>query len=82
MPSNPIPRFLGKSSGAGQAALYVKMCGSMWRGTPGALDFIKKVRNTQQAATLLSEASSGRPLQAAQLRRYVEGVSGWVVWVG
>ena len=30
-----------------QAALYVKSCRDLWRNTPGALEFIRKIRNTQ-----------------------------------
>lgn len=49
MPSNPLPRYLGPSGSHAQGALYAHMCGDLWRDTPGALDLLRRIRNTQQA---------------------------------
>ncbi|KAL4435486.1 hypothetical protein ABPG77_006248 [Micractinium sp. CCAP 211/92] len=51
MPSNPLPRYLGPCRSHAQGALYAHMCGDQWRSTPGALDFLRRIRNTQQVAT-------------------------------
>ncbi|KAL4419738.1 hypothetical protein ABPG75_006836 [Micractinium tetrahymenae] len=74
MPSNPLPRYMGPSTTHTQAALYVHMCGDLWRATPGALDFIRRVRNTQQVALgLFKHAKSGEHLDVDFLLSRIEG---------
>lgn len=75
MPSNPIPRYLPGSDSYAQAALYVKSCGDLWRDTPGALELIRKMRNTQRAAELLSQAAAGETpsLDVQAVQRCLDG---------
>jgi tetratricopeptide (TPR) repeat protein len=54
---DPMPRIVHKQThSVVQAAIYVQDCGHMWRNTPGALEFLLKMRNTAKLFKEFSHA--------------------------
>ncbi|PSC75699.1 MYND finger domain containing isoform B [Micractinium conductrix] len=58
LPSNRLAAHMPSSQSRSQAALYAGTCGDLWRCTPGALGWLRRVRNTQRSSMALSAARS------------------------